>query len=343
MNDALLFRHPKADPESLVLSHELRCIETTFDAGASFAVPVPRTMVTARPTQHVPEREGRPMPLAIFGQPPALEGARLLVSTQTLRWEVDPLEWLRWSWARDGWRIALAKRHPGPKGPRYELAALREREGRAEVRRTMATRCGARLMRCDAMAPLDVWSQHHDALWHAIDGFRMGQSAAGTVEALVAHDGPLLGFALPGSWDARGHGGPERMMWGAQLADDAQRGAVLKVQAQPQDGAPDAQARRDALWRELKEDGVRLGSVLTAERAELAKAVPGWLGQWQASMEHNGRPCVVVLVQREDAGVVLDYLLMAPAAGTEHLDWMRATRALDVAIATSQPRLKPAA
>ena len=36
--------------------------------------------------------------------------------------------------------------------------------------------------------------------------------------------------------------------------------------------------------------------------------------------------------------VAMDYVLVAPAAGTEHLDWMRATRALDVAISTSDPR-----
>lgn len=42
--------------------------------------------------------------------------------------------------------------------------------------------------------------------------------------------------------------------------------------------------------------------------------------------------------QREDDGLAVDYLMMAPAAGTEHIDWMRATRALDVAIATTDLR-----
>jgi len=338
MNDDILFRHPERNTEALAQSHELRCIEVNFDPGASFAVPVPRSMATARPTRHIPEKEGRPLPLAVFGEPPSLEGPRLLVSSQTLQWEVDPLEWIRWLWTNEGWRIAWTQRHPGPNGPRYEVGALRETDGRVEVRRTMAIRSGARLVRCDASASLPLWSRHHDALWHAIDGFQLGQATRGTVESLVAHEGPLLGFAVPGSWDARGQGDETRIAWAAVLDSDAQRGAALKMHAQPLDQAPRASERRASLWRELKSSGVSLGAVLTAERSEFAEAVPGWLGQWQAAIGGDGRDGVVVLVQREDEGVALDTVLMAPAAGTEHVDWMRATRALDVVIATSQPR-----
>jgi len=336
MNDEVLFRHPDAD--ALAHSHELRCIEIDFDPGASFAVPVPRSMVTARPTRHIPEKQGQPMPLAVFGEPPTLEGPRLQVSSQTLRWEVDPLEWLRWLWTHHGWQIAWTQRHPGPHGPRYEVGALRETQGHIEVRRTMAIRSGARLMRCDASAPLPLWSRHHDALWHAIDGFQLGQQARGTVESLVAHQGPLLRFAVPGSWDARGQGDETRMAWAAHVASDPQRGAALKIHAQQLGGAPGASERRASLWRELRASGVPVGAMLTAERSEFAEAVPGWLGQWQAALGDDGRDGVIVLVQREDEGVALDALLMAPAAGTEHVDWMRATRALDVVIATSQLR-----
>ncbi|MGH1348446.1 MAG: hypothetical protein ACRBN8_43240 [Nannocystales bacterium] len=338
MNDDVLFRHPEPSPDALALSHELQCIEIDFDPGASFAVPVPRSMATARPTRHIPERGGRPMPIAVFGEPPSLEGPRLLVSSQTLPWEVDPLEWLRWMWMNEGWRIAWTKRHPGPNGPRYEVGALREKEGRVAVRRTMAVRSGARLMRCDASAPLPLWPGHHDALWHAINGFQLGQQTRGTIESLVVREGPLLGFAVPGSWDARGEGDETRMEWAVFLDSDAQRGAALKMHAQPLDRAPDAGLRRASLWRELKAGGVPLGAVLTAERAEFAKAVPGWIGQWQAAIGGEGRDGVVVLVQREDEGIALDVLLVAPAAGTEHVDWMRATRALDVVISTTQLR-----
>ena len=330
-----LFHHPEPDLDALTHSHEVRCIETTFDPGATFVVPVPRAMVTARPSRHVPEAPGRPMPLAVFGEPPRLEGPRLRVNSQTLRWEVDPLEWLRWEAAHQGWRVALVQRHPGS---RHELGALRERDGRVEVRRTMAVRSGARLVCCDAVAPLEAWSEHHDALWHAIDGFRLGRCERTSVEALVGHEGPLLGFALPGSWDARGGGDARRAVWKAQLADHPQRGAAVQLHVQVREAAPDAKARRDALWRALRHDGVTLGAVLTAERPELGASVPGWLGQWQAAVGADGREGVFVIAQREDDGLAVDYLMLAPAAGTEHVDWMRATRALDVAIATTELR-----
>ena len=338
-NEQTTFRHPEAEPGALTRTHEVRCVELNFDPGASFAIPVPRTMATARPSQHIPEAPGRPMALAVFGEPPRLQGPQLRVSSETLRWEVDPLEWLRWQAAQHGWRVALAQRHPSPKGPRYELAALRERDARAEVRRTMAIRSGARLMRCDAVATLEDWPRHHDALWHALDGFRLGRCERASVESMVGHEGPLLGFAVPQSWDARGEGDARRMAWRAQLADSPQRGAVLSVHVQALDDAPGTRARRDALWREFKRDaGTKVGAVLVAERAEFAEAVPGWVGQWQAALGADGRDGVVVLAQREDDGLAVDYLMVAPTAGTEHVDWMRASRAFDVVIATTDLR-----
>ena len=53
---------------------------------------------------------------------------------------------------------------------------------------------------------MEVWADWHDALWWALDGFHLGRSAPGTIEEMLVHDGPLLGFAVPGSWDARGRG-----------------------------------------------------------------------------------------------------------------------------------------
>lgn len=47
------------------------------------------------------------MPIAAFGYPPRLQGPRLGVSSQTLRWEVDPMEWLRWQAVRQGWRVRV--------------------------------------------------------------------------------------------------------------------------------------------------------------------------------------------------------------------------------------------
>ncbi len=338
-SEPVLFMHPEAAPDALAKTHELRRVEVSHDPGLSFEVLSPLAMATAMPKGFVPEGRERPMPMALFGLPPTLEGPRLLVCAQTLPWEVDPLEWLRWLWARAGWRVAIAKTHPRPGGPRYEIGALREVDGAVEVRRTMAVRSGPRLVRCDASAPLSVWPQWHDALWHALDGFALGQVQRKPVEALVVREGPLLGFALPGSWDARSTGSEEDgVVWAAQPARGVERGAMMMVHARRLDGAPAAEARRASLWQEVRASEVRVGAVVEVPRVEFADLVPGWLGQWHAGAQTPTGDGVVVLVQREVQGVALDYVMTAPAAGTEHVDWMRATRALDVAIATSDAR-----
>lgn len=344
-----LFRHPKPNPEDVAQTHEVRRIEVAHDPALSFGVPVPVSMATALPGAYEPRGHEKPEPLALFGEPAgrnvSVNSPKLLVSAHTLHWEVDPLEWLRWLWAKEGWRIAHAQTHPGPAGPRYELAALKEVEGEAIVRRCMATRSGARLVRCDATAALSAWAQWHDALWWALDGFHLGTVSAGTIEAMVAYEGPFFGFAVPGSWEARGQSMPMRtgkdvrgMAWALQPFRHVQRGAAMKIHAQRLEDAPSAEQRRASLWRDFRASGARMGGVLEAKRVEFAELVPGWVGQWQAAMQMSRGDGVIVVVQREDAGVALDYVLASPAAGTEHVDWMRATRALDVAIATSDIR-----
>lgn len=350
MNQAL-FRHPKPNPEQVAQTHEVRRIEVAHDPALSFGVPVPVSMATALPSTYEPRRHEQPEPLALFGEPAGqggrhvgVDSPKLLVSAQTLHWEVDPLEWVRWLWAKNGWRIAHSQTHPGPAGPRYELAALKEVDGQALVRRCMATRSGSRLVRCDATVALSDWSQWHDALWWALDGFHLGKTAAGSIEAMVACEGPFLGFAVPGSWEARGQKmrkGQEvqGMAWALQPFRHVQRGAAMKVHAQRLEDALSAEQRRASLWRDFRASGARMGGVLEANRVEFAALIPGWVGQWQAAVQTSRGDGVLVLAQREDAGVAIDYVLTAPAAGTEHVDWMRASRALDVAIATSLPGL----
>ena len=130
------------------------------------------------------------------------------------------------------------------------------------------------------------------------------------------------------------------MNWALQPIRDVQRGAALQIHAAPLAYVPPAPQRRAAVWQALAATGARVGSVSPASRPDFESLVPGWLGQWQAALrtpEHDS-DSVVVLVQREHEGIALDYVLSAPAAGTDHLDWMRATRALDVVLTTSQPR-----
>ncbi|MBV1861567.1 MAG: hypothetical protein KUG77_24325 [Nannocystaceae bacterium] len=338
MNQDALFSHPEADRARLRRTHELVRVEVTHEPAMSFGLLKPLAMAAAIPSAFEPVARGVPEPLAAFGLPPSLTGPRLGVSGHTLEWEVDPLQWLRWLAAKSGWRVALAKTHVCRGGPGYELAALRERDGEVVVRRTMAVRSGPRLVRCDACAPHRIWSQWHDPLWFALESFYLGHPRRGPVEELVLRGGPLVGFAMPGSWDARGDGDDAGMSWALQPVRDVQRGAALLLRASPLAAAVSAEQRRRALWRELADTEATLGAVRSAARPGFGELVPGWVGQWQAALQSPGGEGVAVLAQREHEGIALDYVLTAPAAGTDHLDWMRATRALDVVISTSQPR-----
>ncbi len=336
-----LFRHPDLDPEHLLRTHELRRVEVFQDRAMSFGLPVPAAMAMAYPQVQQPRKRGQPEVLAVAGLPPYLDSPRLLVSGQTLVYEVDPLEWLRWLFTKAGWTIALARTHPGPAGPRYELGAMREEDGTVLLRRTMAVRSGPKLVRCDAEARMADWMAWHDALWASLRGFDLGAPQRGSIEALVAWDGPLLSFALPGSWDCQGVRGDDGgVAWAATPARDVQRGASLAIQVQAAASGSVQRRQRvfEALRRETAAAGGSLSAFLEAPRPELQAHVPGWVGQWQAHGQGPDGDVVVVLVQREDQGVAVDFVLTAPAAGTEHVDWMRATRALDVAIATSQLR-----
>jgi hypothetical protein len=343
MSHNALFSYPEPNPDELRKTHEEQRIEGSHDASLSFTLRKPLAMSVAMPSAFAPTSRGVPEPLAAFGLKPSLQGPRLGVSCHALEWEVDPLEWLRWLCAKSGWKVALATAHSSPGGPRYEIAALRDMGGKVVVRRTIAVRSGTRLVRCDASATLPLWSVWHDALWFALDSFRLGRPGRGTVEELVVRGGHLLGFAMPGSWDARGDGGANGMLWALQPIRDVQRGAALQIRAFPQDKARPADERRSIMLNDISNAGARLGAALQAERADFASLVPGWVGQWQAAAQTEEGDGVVVLAQRECDGVALDYLLTAPAAGTDHVDWMRATRALDLVIATSQLRPPAAA
>ena len=332
-NEAM-FQYPEPGA-SLSATHEMRRIEVAHDPLMSFRLPVHQSWATAMPRGPFVVRPGQPEPLALFAHPKTSLGkVRVVVTAEVLQWEIDPLEWMRWQATKAGWRVAVAKVHPAPGGPRYELGALREVNGQVEVRRSMAMRSGARLLRCDAWSPMDAWASWHDALWWTLHGFALGQIVPGGIEAPVVHDGPLLRFGVPGSWDARGTGSVEGgAIWALQPAQDVQRFATLQVYVRRGREAPSAPNRRAALWYALGERGMEPRYISRVARPAFEAHVPGWLGQWQCSAE--GAASVAVLAQREDRGLALDVLLTAPAAGTEHLDWMRATRAMDCLLANA--------
>lgn len=319
--------------------HEFRAVEVAHAPELSYVVPVEPEWVCAMPTADAATDPHGPVAMGAFSEDASLRGARLVVTTQMLAWEVDPLEWLRYLWALSGWRIVVARTHPSLGGPRYELGGLRVRDGGHEVRRTIALRVGARLVRLDACVSLDRWPRLHDSLWHSLEGFRLGQPPARkSIEALTPCSGPLLRFAVPQSWAARGMGSAEDgVRWGASPIRDTQRGARIQVFAGHTDHSASPEARRADYRRRAREHHA-VGALTPLERPLFAEHVRGWGGQWQAGVQTSRGDGVLVIVQRQHDGVSVDYVMQAPAAGTEHLDWMRATRALDVAITTTETR-----
>ncbi|MEM6992193.1 MAG: hypothetical protein AAF721_16905 [Myxococcota bacterium] len=335
-----LFTTPEPDAMCPDETHEVRCVEVSHDRALSYSLPVPRGMFSATSMRTPPLALHQSAPLGVFGLDRALAGPRLVVGVQTLRWDVDPLEWLRYGWITSGWRVVVSRVLPGPGGPRYEIGAIRNASGRHEVRRTLASRSGASLVRVDAVAPVEQWPLWHDRLWVSLDGFALGRSRRGTVEPLVTRDGPLLRFATPASWDARGsrttHGG---VQWVSQPSAGVQRGALLRVHAQPSAAADTTAARRTQVCRDVCSMGIELVRRLHAvPRPEFEALLPGFAGQWHVDGLIGGRSVELRIAQREQDGVAVDTVVLAPAPGTEHVDWMRATRAFDIAQSTTLVR-----
>ena len=335
-----MFRYPQALPRELRETHEAQRIEVTHDAAVSFGFLRPRALkVSSTLTPEFLVRFG-PQPLAVFSTP-GRSFPRLGFSTHRLLWEVDPLEWLRWSAAREGWLLAYSRTHTSRGGPRYELATVREGQGGVVVRRTVALRSGSVLVRCDASAWREEWQGWHDPLWHALESFYLGYPSHDPIEAPVVHGGPLLGFTLPQSWEAVGEGDALSMVWSLRPRFQGAGAVALQVRATASGQAESAKKRRSMLWGDLAARSCALSRRIRFDRPRFAANVDGWVGQWQGRARTEDGDGAVVLVQREIAGAWVDYLLTAPLPGTDDLGWMRATRALDIAVATSQPSAPP--
>ena len=333
-DESRLFTTP--EERDIAKTHGMRVVEVERDPTLSYAIPIPRGMWSATSIRSpAPASVMQPQAIGLFGLDRTLQGPRLVVCSQTLPWEVDPLEWLKYGWISSGWRVVVARTLPGDGGPRFELGALKRDGTGHEVRRCIATRSAARLVRVDAVCPLDRWSRWHDPLWVSANGLALTQPRCGPIETLVARSGPLVQFATPASWDANADGTAQRVTWMAQPTETVQHGARLRVDAQPSEAAPDGPSRRATLLERLRTSGITTTSLRSVERPIFEELLPGWQGQWQAAAEIDGRRFELRIAHREQDGVTADYAALTPRPGTAHVDWMRATRAFDMALTTS--------
>ena len=330
-----LFRYPTTDPgDGPAFEH--RRVDVQHDPGLGFALRKPLEVELALSSVFI---QGKGSfagadPFKAFGLRSRAH-PWLGVSALQLDGEVDLQAWLRWHTEHTGWSSVLERLHTGAQGTRYEVGALQtDRQGQGFVRRTIAMRSGARMVRCDAVAPLEMWPKWHDALWRALDSFTPVNPSQSTL-----FRGPMVMFSLPSSWVAQGRGAADGMLWTAEPRGGA-AGCDLKVFVLQRTSKKVARRRRADRWREMAAVGV-LGPVEAVSREELSAQVPGWLGQWKASATCDHGESVLMLAQLECGELSVDVSLVAPARGRDPLAWMSATRAFDVVVATSCPSQTP--
>lgn len=227
------------------------------DPGLRYVIPVPkgwgRVSELAARAGH-----GRPEIMGIFSPSTDLSGPRVVVSVERLAWEVDPLEWVRLGWERSGWSIGVARWLKTPQG-RFEVGALRERDGTAEVRRTTGFVDNGRLIRVDVGTPLAQWSQWHDVLWPC--GILTQLASPTRVTAIEATRGVRcgpIGVEVPRSWHAETAKPVATAFRAVVIATQGTQGSVtlcIDVSA-PRRGLPTAEHRVARLRRGLYEQGV---------------------------------------------------------------------------------------
>jgi hypothetical protein len=305
------------------------------DPTLQYELPIPRGWHRATAYRGPARPAGNPDTIGLFCAAPDAQGPRVVVSVTQLRWEVDPIEWVRYGWACAGWRVAVARAVDHPRGPRFEVGALKDVGSRIDVRRTTGFVDNGRLFRVDVVASLLEWSRVHDELW-ACGALADLCSPTGRTQVETRHrcEGPGLAFAIPTSWgvDApmrRGNG----VRWQGALESSVQRGARISIVSQP---GPDDEAtlapRRAAIQRRLRAAQIAVSRSMEPVEEDALAELDGWRGMYRCTATFEDARYELRIAQRHLGGLDLDYVMLAPAPLTHHLDWMRATQAHRITI-----------
>ena len=337
------FRDASGVLDALTQTHRRVGVVPSGDESLRYVLPVPRgwgrvCALAANPAA------GRPEILGIFSPQPDLAGPRLIVSATRLRWDVDPLLWTRYHWEAAGWRIAAARPLEARWHPRFEVGALRRVEGEVEVRRGVGFVDNGRLLRVDAVAPSSVWARVHDTLWPCGVLFSLAKPTyRREVEARMRiGNSSLVAFGLPASWAATiapsPTGGVER--WVASPTDEIGRSAALRVEASVWDGATldSIETRQYRVRHELGRQGIRISRRIERIHAGLAAGTPGLAGVFAAVGRDDEESFEVRFAHRVVDGVLVDYTMVVASPKRFPVDFMRAARALEIAVATTEVR-----
>ena len=331
--------------DALTQTHRRVGVVPSGDDSLRYVLPVPRgwgrvTALAASPSA------GRPEILGIFSPQPDLSGPRVIVSATRLRWDVDPLLWTRHHWETAGWKIAVARPLDARWHPRFEVGGMRRLEGGVEVRRGVGLVDNGRLLRVDAVAPSSIWAQLHDTLWPCGVLFSLAKPTyRREVEARRRiGKSSLVAFGLPASWHAtRGAppwAGIER--WVAAPSDEIGRSVALRVEASAWNGETlePIEARQLRVRHELWQQGIKVARRAERVHAGLATGTPGLAGFFAAVARDDEESFEVRLAHRVIEDVIIDYALVVASPKRFPLDFMRASRALEIAVASTEVRPK---
>lgn len=344
MRVAAPFRDASHVLEQVRRTHRRVGIIPSSDASLRYTLPIPHDWgrvcgLATGPTA------GRPEIIGLFAPDPDLKGPRLVVSVTRLRWDVDPVRWVRQAWEAAGWEIAVAGPLEPRWHPRFEVGALRRVGGEVEVRRTVGFLDNGRLLRVDAAAPSPAWKLYHDRLWPC--GVLMSLASPTyrrEVEGTRRYEGPELAFSLPASWGARPAPPPwaGALRWVAFADEGAEGSAVLRVEAVPwRGGRPEpVEARQERVRRELWRQQIAAARRIERLPAGSAAGTPGLCGFFRTVARDDEDEFELRFAHRDTEGWSIDYTAIAASPGRCQLDCMRAIRAMEIAVATTEIQRK---
>ncbi|MCX4240176.1 hypothetical protein [Paraliomyxa miuraensis] len=334
-------------------SHVLKRLETTHrrqtivpssDPTLAYALPVPKGWGRVQGLgAHA--AAGHPEILGIFAPDPDIEGPRIIVSATRLRWDVDPAEWVRHGWELAGWSIAMARPLDARWHPRFEVGGLKVIDGRVEVRRATGFVDNGRLLRVDVAGPSSTWGRMHDVLWPCGPLMALERPTyRREVEPQVHRGGPHMEFCLPESWSARPKPPPwlGTTRWVAEPIDGAQGSVGLRIEATrwPLDRPESIEVRQHRLHHELWTDGIALARQPKRISSGSALGTAGLVGIYVAHAHDREQTFELRFAHRDVNGWSFDYTAVIASPERCPLDRMRAIRALEIAVATTQIRPK---
>jgi len=336
------FRHPTHVLDALGETHRHVGIVPGGDDSLRYTLPIPRNWgrVSGLAANPAP---GQPQLLGVFSPQPDLNGPRIMISVTRLRWDVNPLRWVRHGLQSAGWSVAVARPLDVPWNPRFEMGVLRAIDGQVEVRRCTGFIDNGRLLRVDVAAPSSAWPQLHDLLWPCGVCMSLSQPTDRLqVEATQRYGGPLVAFELPQSWHANLAEPPRSgaTRWVAAPGEEVGRSAALRVDITPWpcgDAEP-IEARQARVRRELWDRGITMSRRIKWLPPGAAAETKGLAGVFCAEGRDREENFEIRFAHCDIDGLSLDYTMIVGSPEDFPIDRMRAARALEIALTTTQTR-----